>query len=169
MYVDINTIQTYNAGDILTAAALQQIRDNGEFFVDPPACSVYNSTTQSVLNATPTPLTADSEFFDNDSMHSTSTSQARITIQTAGRYDFRAYVRFASNPTGHRIVRFNKNGATAYTAAAWDASATINTVIPAVFSLVCSVGDYVYVEVQHSAGAALNVTLDQFSALFLTR
>ena len=44
-------------------------RDDLEFLIDPPACSVYNSAVQVVATSTAATLLANSENFDNASMH----------------------------------------------------------------------------------------------------
>ena len=55
-YAALSTIQTIATGQVFTAATLQQANDNDEFLVDPPACSVYLSTTQTVATqGTPLP------------------------------------------------------------------------------------------------------------------
>ena len=95
-----------------------QVRDNLEFLIDPPACSVFNTVAQSLATGSATVLDANSENFDNDAMHSNVTNNSRITVQTAGRYLFYTRVEFAANATGVREIRFNKNGvqlAAAYT------------------------------------------------------
>lgn len=53
---------------------------------NPPACRITHSTTQSITNNTTTALLADSETYDTDSMHSTSSNTSRITMNKAGIY-----------------------------------------------------------------------------------
>lgn len=169
-YVDLNTLQTYNPGDILTAAALQQIRLNQEFFIDPPGCSIYNSAAVSALNNTATILNANSENFDNDSMHSTSTNTSRITIQTAGRYLLSAQVGFAANATGNRQVGLYKNGVSVPGDELHDnGGGTNSTGIGYTRTLVLAAGDYVEIAATQRSGGALNVTLTEFVAFFMTR
>ena len=167
-YVDINTLQTYNPGDILTAAALQQIRTNEEFLVDPPLCAVSHSTAQSVPNSTMTILSADTETFDNDSMHSTETNNSRLTTQTAGRYRLSTRIEFASSGTGAREIRFYKNGASL--GAAYLTSPNAGTLVVTTYTeQVCVAGDYFEVGVVQTSGGALNVRFLAFSAMFLSR
>jgi len=54
--------------------------------VDPPTCRIYHNTTQSVNDATETVVVFNSERWDTDSMHSTSSNTSRITFTTAGLY-----------------------------------------------------------------------------------
>lgn len=53
---------------------------------DAPTCRVFNSADISIPDNTFTALTFNSERFDNDTMHSTSTNTGRITFNTAGVY-----------------------------------------------------------------------------------
>lgn len=169
-YADLLTVQTLNTGDILTAACMTQVRNNGEFFIDPPAASVFNSAVQSISNNTTTALTANSENFDNASMHSTSVNTARITITTAGRYLFLATVLFANSATGYRRVSFRVDGATAYGGISGlvDA-ANVGARITAGRSLVLTAGQYVEVTCLQTSGGALDATLEEFVAIFMTR
>lgn len=169
-YADLITIQTLNTGDVLTAALMTQVRNNDEFFADPPACSIKETTAQSVANNTSVAMTADEESFDNDSMHSTASNTSRITIQTAGRYLCLAKVDFAPDADGHRVLRIMKNGATNYdllTVAS--PTAVTGTILSGAQSLVLSAGDYLECIAAHTAGAALNCTLLEFTVIFITR
>lgn len=171
-YVDISTLMTIAPGEPLPAAVVQQIRDNQEFLIDPPACSVYNTAAQSVPTGTNTALTADSETYDNDSMHSTASNTHRITAQTAGRYLFFASVEFAASTGGHyRDLLFVTSGSASFgrTMLPQVNSGSIATLVVSVGTRVLTVGEWVQVMVRHNAGVNLNVTLREFTALFLTR
>jgi hypothetical protein len=170
-YAALTTIQTLNTGDILTAACMQQVNANGEFLIDPPAASVYNNAAQSVANGSgsATALTANSEYFDNDTMHSTSVNTSRITATTAGRYLFVAQVQFAANATGNRRVGFLHNGTTTYQSALVGGTGTNSTILTAVKLLTLAATDYVECTVWQTSGGNLDVTLLEYGATFLTR
>lgn len=169
-YADLNTIHNPTAGQVPPASWGDQIRDNFEFLIDPPACSVYNSAAQTIANATTTSMTADSENFDNNSMHSTSTNTSRITFTTAGRYLCFATVQFAADVDGVRNVKFRINGATEYECVQVPAVSSVSSiVITATRAFVFAASDYVECRVSHTAGNNLSVTLLEFGATFLTR
>lgn len=170
-YVDLATVQSIATGQPFLAATLEQIRLNEEFLIDPPAASVYNSSSQTVAANTLTVLTADSESFDNDSMHSTSTNTSRLTIQTAGRYLFVATVIFATGTATERNVQFLVDGTTAYegTKVNANASGSQNTVLTAVRMIVVTAGQYVEVRARQRTSGDLAVTLSEFAGLFQTR
>ncbi len=77
--------------------------------------SVYNSTNQSIPNASLTALTFNSEFFDVGGYHSTTTNTDRFTIPTgrAGYHTVLVQICWGDNTTGRRTVRLIKNGSTA--------------------------------------------------------
>lgn len=169
-YIDPDTILTPDPGDVLTAAWCDVVRSDLEFLIDPPACSVYGSAAQSVADDTATDLTANSENFDNDSMHSTAVNTARITIQTAGRYLVFAQVVFAADADGRRALLFRVNNTDDYNVQAVLSVGAVNSMaVSGVRALTLDVGDYVTCRVVHTAGAALNVTLNEFATFFMTR
>lgn len=171
-YVDPNTVHTPATGLVIPAIWGTTVRNCLEALVDPPACSVFNSTTQSLTNNVVTVLTANSENYDNDAMHSTMSQTSRITAQTAGRYDLGTTVRFAGgSDTAGRLVDFLVNGTTVIdvmqVAGLNDAAAT--TVLSGGGSVVLAAGDFVEVRARQRSGGALNVTLTDFKATWITR
>lgn len=169
-YVDLDTIAVINPGDPVPAAWLQQSRDNQEFLIDPPACSVFHSDDlTAVANATEVALPADSENFDNDGMHDPVTNNSRITVQTAGRYLFLANVTFDINSSGYRRLTFRINGTTSHRAMQIAPSPSLETRITATRAFALAAGDYVEVIVAQSSGGSLNCGLREFAATWLTR
>ena len=67
---------------------------------------------QSIANATETTLNWDSETYDTNTFHSTSSNTSRITIPTSygGYYKVYCTVNFAANSTGQRQLFLYKNG-----------------------------------------------------------
>lgn len=171
-YADLSTIQTTDPGDPLTAAWCDQVRDNEEFLIDPPACSVSHSTNQTVSNNTRTAMLADTELFDNDSMHSTASQTSRITCQTPGRYLICATVRTGTNQTGHREVQIWVNGVGTgddYNIGRHDCAGDTSTVISGSRAVVLGAGDYIECTLEHNAGVDITTALEEFAAYFMTR
>jgi hypothetical protein len=75
-------------------------------------CSVHNSTAQVTANNTNTTLTFDTESFDTDGFHSTSTNTGRITIPTGlgGKYLVNATARFGLSGVGLKNLKLYVNG-----------------------------------------------------------
>lgn len=169
-YADLQTIHNPSAGGIPPASWGDQIRDNLEFLIDPPACSVYRNAVQVVSTSSSEVLLANSEIFDNASMHSTSSNTGRITMTTAGRYLLFGRVRFEADADGHRRVDIRKNGTTSTTLFNLPAnSAVSDVVITFSTAVVAALSDYWEVIVVHTAGNDIDVTLEEWGATFLTR
>ena len=91
----------------------------------------WASGTQNISTATATIITWNSESFDTNSYHSTTTNTGRLTVPTTGYYLLNGLIMFAPNGTGVRILDIKKNGSTsvAYVEeAATTLSATASTV-----------------------------------------
>lgn len=170
-YVDPNTVHNPATGTVAPAAWGDTIRDDLEFLIDPPACSVFNSSSVVVASATSAFLAANSENFDNDAMHSTVSLTSRITGQTAGRYLFTVSLQYSDpgGATGNRWASLRVNGTTTFENMLVPAAVGNSTIVTATKHLVLAAGDFVEARAFHTQGANLNVTLLEFAALFLTR
>lgn len=166
-YVDPNTIHNPATGTVAPASWGDTVRDDLEFLVDRPGCAVYNSTTQNVSTSSNTTLTADSELYDLDSMHSTVTNTSRITATTAGKYRIGALVEWDSDATGRREVYLLVNGSTVHTLTIGNAVAGMTQNGTKILTL--SAGDYVEVRVWQNSGGTRTPTLRQFSAQHVAR
>ncbi len=119
---------------------------------------VYNSADIALTNNTTTALTFNSERFDTDAMHSTSSNTDRITCQVAGTYVIGAGTRYATNATGVRTTYIDLNGGTIIgldTKSAISGTLT-DLMVNTVYAL--SVGDYVRVIAFQTSGGSLNVS-----------
>ena len=175
-YIDPNTIHNPVTGTVAPAAWGDQIRDNLEFLVDPPACSVTDLTGTSVPSNTLTVLGGTgTENFDNDAMHSDVTNRGRITIQTPGRYLFLATIAYTSHTgadTAFIRVSLRVNGTTSYAGmiVKGQAAATSEVKIQATRALPLVAGDYVEITTLHTLVGTVNpVWVEEFFAMFLTR
>ena len=121
-----------------------------------PFARVYNNANISINNNTTTALTFNSERWDTDNIHSTSTNTGRLTCKTAGVYNISASVQFESNATGTRAITILLGGTTVIGSdqrLAANVATTCNLSIDYVFA----VNDYVEVQVYQNSGGALNV------------
>ena len=121
-------------------------------------CSLLNSANQSVANATATIATFNTENFDTDGFHSTSTNTGRITIPTGlgGKY----LVSFGMKWTGTagataRVAYLRKN---AGTLGDFIFQNSVNA--PAIWARSVIVdladGDYIYVDIYQESGGSLD-------------
>jgi hypothetical protein len=74
--------------------------------------SVYIGTNQSIADNTQQVVTWDSENFDTDAYHSTSTNTSRLTVPSgkAGKYVITAHTLFEASATGSRVHQILVNG-----------------------------------------------------------
>lgn len=170
-YVDPNTVHNPATGSVAPAAWGDVVRDNFEFLADPPQCSVRASAPQTITNNTLTVLTANTEFYDTDAMHSTVSNTSRITVQTAGRYSVEACVNWATGTTfiegeDARLLNFLVDGTTGFNVAQQPAvnSDTFSTAMSGIRSITLAVGQFVEVRVRHQEpfAASRGCTLEEF-------
>lgn len=110
----IPTSHTVAVGDKVTAADENTyVRDVTTYWNDRPRCSVYQGTTATTCTTSGTTylMNWDTENYDSDSMHSTSSNTSRIVFTTAGMYTIKVSVYFAANATGIRTVDVRMNAA----------------------------------------------------------
>lgn len=99
--------------DSSTSTGLKWAAASASGFV---GCQLTNSTYITCSNNTSTTITFDTEKFDTDGFHSTTTNTGRITIPSGkdGKYLFTAKIVFQGNNTGIRYASLKKNGSTQY-------------------------------------------------------
>jgi hypothetical protein len=157
---------TAAVGDRLEASDWNTyVRDAVAFFLDPPQCYVYNNANISVATSgTAQALTFNTEIYDTDAMHSTSSNTDRITIVTAGYYVLVGNVIWAANATGVRELAIQRNGTTVWairdTAVAAGEAHIQDIVTP---PLLASATDYFQLFARQTSGGALNATTAAYS------
>lgn len=138
-------------------------------------CSLSNSADWSISSSVDTALTFDTEIFDTDNFHSTSSNTSRITIPSgkAGKYIVSSLTVFAANATGYRAPRIKKNGnIVAPQQSSWTLSGSLSTYMWFTVVLDLAVADYIELFVLQNSGGALNVQAvpsytSHFSAMYL--
>ena len=128
--------------------------------VKTPMARVYNSADISISNATVTILTFNSERFDTNTIHDTSSNTSRLTCKTAGIYLIFGSVAWSNGALGVRQVSILLNGATVIAkqlSPANDANNTTEQSISTAYEL--TVNDYVELQVFHGQGSNLNISV----------
>jgi hypothetical protein len=143
--------------DSSTATGLKWATPAAPAFV---GARIFNSTTQSLANSTWTAITMNSETYDTDGFHSTSTNTSRITIPTGlgGYYLAIGNLAFAANATSWRGIGIYKNGSEvvgAYTDYAGGTTGTVQ-IISDIMNLVA--GDYIELYGRQNSGGNLNTS-----------
>ena len=131
-------------------------------------CALTQSSAQSISNTTQTDLTFDTETFDTDGYHSTSSNTARITIPSGkgGYFLVTARVSYASNSTGSRGLWLNKNGTSVATSFGQPSSTGDITTIQINHIMSLAVGDYITMNAYQGSGGSLNTATDQGKTYF---
>jgi len=115
---------------------------------------VWNTTTQSINNATGTTITFNSETYDTNSYHSTVTNTSRLTVPSTGYYLLSTTVIFTSNSTGTRSLDLKKNG-TGIATTEQGTSTTAVTPVQLTCAFFATAADYFEVSVYQNSGSTL--------------
>lgn len=176
----IPAFPAFTAGEIPTAAKMNQAKTAGDFWALTPRCSVYANATQSINNTAYVLVTAwDNELYDivqsgDSPMHDTVTNPERLYIRTTGKYLVSGQIVFASNATGYRGLNLRLNSAgnpASGTSLVFSQQGAINgadtsvMVPPVVWAF--SAGDYLEVFARQNSAGALNLSAGR-SVTFLT-
>lgn len=160
--------QSFLAGEKVTASKLTAATKTPlDFLMNPPRCGVYTATGIPCASGTSTLVTFDTESWDTDSMHSTSTDISRVAINTTGQYLITFYGRFPSNATGYRQLNFRKNsngnsaGGSTMSTIALAAVNGSQTFVTRTFELNCLAGDYFELFAMQNSGASLTLDAGQ--------
>lgn len=129
-------------------------------------CSLYNSSTITVTSGGNTQITYDSENFDTDGFHSTTTNTNRITIPTGkgGKYLLASNFFWGGGTNGQREVYLRKNGA-AYKRFDANGNVTFSQALVDVMEL--SAGDYLYFEIYQNTGGNMSLTTISMNLILL--
>lgn len=111
---------------------------------------------------------AGSEIHDTDGMHDTSTNSSRITVQTAGAYEFAGGVQWEGHASGDRTLRLRKNGSAIVGQDTRAGSTTArNQQVHSEGPIEMAAGDYVELLAVQTSGVTLNVeTAADYSPVF---
>lgn len=160
----VPTIATETPGNFLTGALWNaNVKALGDFLSGSAANGVprfrgYQASAQSLADNTWTSLTIDTEVYDSDNGHSTTTSTSRYVVQVAGTYMVIAAVGFVANTSGNRAVRVAVNGAsiTGSFVKTTPATSTGSTGLVTACHVVCAAGDYIEAMGNQNSGSALS-------------
>ncbi len=135
--------------------------------------SCTGTGTQSINNTNWTMITWDTEQYDTDGFHSTSTNTSRITIPSGkgGYYLLTSHIALDdSSGTGDRSTQFWLNGVdTGKSYVNLQGTSSGFTAMANSYIIYLSVGDYVEAGIRQASGTSKNVdrTLSNFQAQFL--
>lgn len=137
-----------------------------------PSTRVTNNAAIAIVTSTVTTPTFNTERWDTNETHDTTTNPSRLTCQTAGLYLIIANIEFDANATGHRMIRLRLNATTniarTETPAVATAATTTNIIVSTIYNL--AVSDFIEVQVFQTSGGNLNINTTTYSPdLMMTR
>lgn len=130
------------------------------------ALRLSRTTTQPLTSGAITPITWDTEDYDNSSI--VTSPSALITLPEAGLWAFLGFVAIQSNGTGYRRLLMDPNLSATYPTI--DARAAVsgdNTAITISGTYVAAAGDQLRLNAQQNSGGSLNVLAGAYLALWL--
>jgi hypothetical protein len=134
-------------------------------------CSLYKSVFQSISSGTDTAITWNSEYFDTDSYHNTSTNTSRITIPTGkgGKYQINFTSSWDTSPSATRCVNYiKKNGTTIHQNEVNKGASESGATTAAIYDLAAA--DYIEAFVFQNGGSTLSflaTVQTNFSVVYL--
>ena len=131
-------------------------------------CALKRTTDASIADSTWTTITYDSEVYDTDAFHSTTTNTSRITIPTGkgGKYQVFANIIFSGNTTGNRSVSLLVNGAETFRAYGTrpDATSASNYLLQTTDTF--NAGDYLEIRIFQGSGGSLTALFNGYYNYF---
>ena len=128
---------------------------------------VYLSGALTVSDATPTIVGYDTEDHDTNTLHDNVVNNSRLTCLIRGVYEISAFAVWQNSAVGHRIIRIKKNGG---------ASIRDSVIMPVTtgittYHLLTTIhrlayGDYLEMEVEHTAGGNLDLQAGAANSFF---
>jgi hypothetical protein len=148
---------TFEVGESDTTE-LNQLRDAVRFCQDPPIFRAHSNTTQTLTTGVSAAVLLQSEDWDSEDGHSTSSNTSRYTAVYAGYYAVDGVVFFAGNATGRRGVSFSVNGTNQHASRTLVFSGGASGIqILGVDEVYLAVGDYVEMFAFQESGGNLNI------------
>lgn len=126
---------------------------------------VSHDANQSISHNVTTKLSFNTEEYDDDTMHDTSTNNQRITIKTAGRYIVSANIKIAVSSVGDRLVFIRLNGSDLAIVSVLPASINHTNISISIIRNF-SVNDFLEIRVYQNSTGSLNVLSDATSPFF---
>ena len=161
------TTHTVAVGDKITAADENTyVRDATAFVIAPPRLFAYQGTTATTATSGTSALMSwDTEQWDTDSMHSTSSNTSLLVITTTGLYDVKVSVFWVANATGFREVEIRKNSAGAVGSGTGvakfrcPATATLGGYVGGTVDVSLTAGDHLECFALQTSGSSLATTV----------
>ncbi len=132
--------------------------------------SVFNSTDQSIASGSYTTATFNSEYFDTDAFHSTSTNTGRLTVPAgmAGEYAIVTNIYVSPTASGDLVAKLQINGSDKNRfVTKLNSGEAVSVAFTSLVTL--AVSDYVEVLVYQNTGSNQNLSTNQYGLFGMYR
>lgn len=170
----VPTFPSFAAGEIPTAAKLNLMKAAVDFTQTPPQCYAHQaSATTTLTNNVYTLVSLDGELFDivqsgDSPSHDLVTTNSRIYVRTAGKYEISGQLMFAANTTGARngnirmnAAGVNTGGSSLYTGTTTPVTGTVTALPLPQLVLPFLAGDYIELFGFQNSGGGLATVAGQ--------
>ena len=150
--------RTWVASENVTATIMNGttgVKGALDFILSPPRAFVYQTATTTTTTSATSTILFDTEQYDTDTMHSTSSNTGRITATTTGLYHVTGQICMASNATGTRTILIIKNGTTTLASDRLHSVVATNAYLDTACDVQLTAGDYVELAMIQTSGGNL--------------
>lgn len=130
---------------------------------------VYHNANQSTSSGVGLALALNTERYDTDTYHDTSTNNSRLTIPTTGYYSVTGTVQWEANASGYRELAIRLNGTTILAEVKTAASPSESTILTVTTDYSFSASDYVELFAVQSGGTLNVLASGNFSPEFMIK
>lgn len=155
--MNIPILPTFFGGQTVGQSQLQNLTNAVNVLLNPPRVGLIQNTTQTIATATWTAVAFDTEFWDTDNMHSTTSNTSRVTATTAGMYLVNGALSWTA-PAAGQILRaaIRQNGASFLPTIM--TTEGVNNQVNVSVTAQMNAGDYLELMAYQSTGANLALT-----------
>lgn len=162
---------TFGQSGAAGSAAVSARRDHAHAMVANPTTTAAvrcgHNANQTIDNTTTTLLAFNTEKYDTDGMHDTSTNNGRITAQTDGYYIISASCTWDDEGTNYRNHLVYFNGSTLIARQIWNASSGVEWASMINTHYALDADDYIEFKVYQNSGGARTITGNtEYSPIF---
>lgn len=154
--VDVNLFRA-----LTTGASVAALKTDDIFLGRLLSCKGTRNAVQSLTTSVQTEILWNTEAWDDDTMHDTSTNTGRIVCKTAGRYRATGYIEYASNGTGIRSAHLKVTGTEKMRTRVAPASGSV-TGVPISGEFDMAANDYFTLDGFQDSGGNLDVNTQSF-------
>lgn len=166
-FIDPLNIQDVRTGALAPSTWGDTVRGDLEFLIERPMCDVFATAYRSITSGGSYPIAMSNYRYDTDGMHSNTTNNSRITIQTRGLYAIGGLIVYQSGAGGYRKLQFVYNGTTTDEVQVIRGGAGFESTLWGTVLYPFEAGEYIVMHASHDFGSNLDVIAVNFNATMI--